>query len=89
MFILIKIIKKIWGLLTNFAIFSSIISTNQCCCDSIIEYKDIYKIFINVFDKYPGNEEIIVRLTYTLGNIVAKIDNTRVKVLINHIVLFS
>ncbi|KAJ8929682.1 hypothetical protein NQ314_017609 [Rhamnusium bicolor] len=56
-----------------------IISTNECCCDSIIEYKSIYRLFIHLFDKYPGNEEIIVRLTYTLGNIVAKIDNTRVK----------
>ncbi|CAH0557514.1 unnamed protein product [Brassicogethes aeneus] len=57
----------------------SIISTNDCCCDSLVDYKNIYKIFINLFDKYPGNEEIIVRLTYTLGNIVSKIDNTRVK----------
>jgi hypothetical protein len=58
----------------------STISTNDCCCDSLAEYKDIYKVFINLFDKYPGNEEIIVRLAYTLGNVVAKIDNTRVKV---------
>ncbi|CAG9859619.1 unnamed protein product [Phyllotreta striolata] len=57
----------------------SIISTNECCCDAIIEYKNIYKVFINLFQKYPGNEEIIVRLTYTLGNIVSKIDNTRVQ----------
>ncbi|KAG5874097.1 hypothetical protein JTB14_005894 [Gonioctena quinquepunctata] len=55
----------------------SIISTNECCCDTLIEYKNVYKIFISSFEKYAGNEEIIVRLTYTLGNIVAKIDNTR------------
>lgn len=37
-------------------------------------------MLINLFETYSGNEEIVVRLTYTLGNIVAKIDNTRVKV---------
>ncbi|CAH1117951.1 unnamed protein product [Phaedon cochleariae] len=57
----------------------SIISTNECCCDTIVEYKNIYGVFIDLFDKFAGNEEVIVRLTYTLGNIVAKIDNTRVK----------
>lgn len=35
---------------------------------------------IKLFGIYSTNEEVIVRLTYTLGNIVAKIDNTRVKV---------
>lgn len=57
----------------------SIISTNECCCD-IIESNNVYKTFIHLFEQYSSNEEIIVRLTYTLGNIVAKIDNTRVKV---------
>ncbi|XP_049822564.1 armadillo repeat-containing protein 2 isoform X2 [Aethina tumida] len=57
----------------------SIISTNDCCCDSLVEYRNIYKILLNLFNKYPGNEEIIVRLAYTLGNIVSKIDNSRVK----------
>ncbi|XP_074039648.1 armadillo repeat-containing protein 2 isoform X2 [Leptinotarsa decemlineata] len=57
----------------------SIISTNECCCDALIDYKKIYKIMIILFEKYPGSEEIVVRLAYTLGNIVAKIDNTRVK----------
>nr|XP_023023130.1 armadillo repeat-containing protein 2-like [Leptinotarsa decemlineata] len=57
----------------------SIISTNECCCDALIDYKKIYKIMISLFEKYPGSEEIVVRLAYTLGNIVAKIDNTRVK----------
>lgn len=67
-------------IVSNISRIFSTISTNDCCCDSLVEHKDIYKLFIQLFDKYPGNEEIIVRLAYTLGNIVAKIDNTRVKV---------
>ncbi|CAH1133333.1 unnamed protein product [Ceutorhynchus assimilis] len=57
----------------------STISTNDVCCDSLVEIDNIYKTFIRLFKIYEENEEIIVRLTYTLGNIVAKIDNTRVK----------
>lgn len=53
---------------------------NDCCCDAIVEYKNIFKIFVQLFDKYPGNEEIIVRLAYTVGTIVAKLDNARAKV---------
>ncbi|XP_057664414.1 armadillo repeat-containing protein 2 [Diorhabda carinulata] len=66
-------------IVANISRTMSIISTNECCCDVIIEYRNIYKVLINLFDKYPGNEEIIIRLTYTLGNIVSKIDNTRVQ----------
>ncbi|CAH2004338.1 unnamed protein product [Acanthoscelides obtectus] len=66
-------------IVTNISRTLSTISTNECCCDSIVDYKNIYKLFIRLFEEYAGNEEIIVRLTYTLGNIVAKIDNTRVK----------
>lgn len=58
----------------------STISTNDNCCDKIAEYEGIYKIFVKLFEKYPGNEEIIVRLAYTLGNILAKLDNARIKV---------
>lgn len=53
---------------------------NDCCCDAIVEYRHIFKIFVQLFDKYPGNEEMIVRLAYTVGTIVAKLDNARVKV---------
>lgn len=67
-------------IISNISRIFSTISTNEGCCDAIASYKDIYRIFVRLFDKYPGNEEIIVRLTYTMGNIVANLDNTRVKV---------
>ncbi|KAL1496983.1 hypothetical protein ABEB36_008021 [Hypothenemus hampei] len=57
----------------------STISTNEVCCDSLVENDGIYKTFIKLFKIYEENEEVIVRLTYTLGNVVAKIDNSRVK----------
>ncbi|KAJ8918425.1 hypothetical protein NQ315_008122 [Exocentrus adspersus] len=75
----LEIFSSDLDIVANISRTLSIISTNECCCDKIVEHKDIYKIFINLFDKYSGNEEIIIRLTYTLGNIVAKIDNTRIK----------
>ncbi|XP_044752199.1 armadillo repeat-containing protein 2 isoform X2 [Coccinella septempunctata] len=65
--------------ISNISRILSIISTSESCCNKIIEKKDIYEIFIKLFEKYSGNEEIIVRLTYTMGNIVAKIDSTREK----------
>ncbi|XP_045470779.1 armadillo repeat-containing protein 2 isoform X2 [Harmonia axyridis] len=65
--------------ISNISRILSIISTNGSCCDKIIEKKDVYKIFVQLFEKYSGSEEIIVRLTYTMGNIVAKVDSTREK----------
>lgn len=62
---------------------------NDSCCNTIAEYKNIFKTFIKLLEKYSGNEEIIVRLAFTLGNIVAKLDNCRVKVSIKLLVLLS
>lgn len=45
-----------------------------------MEYQNIFKVFVTLFEKYPGNEDIIVRLAYTLGNILAKMDTSRIKV---------
>ncbi|KAF2880199.1 hypothetical protein ILUMI_26000 [Ignelater luminosus] len=66
-------------IVSNISRTLSTISTNDNCCDKIAEYDGIYYIFVKLFEKYPGNEEIIVRLAYTLGNILAKLDNARIK----------
>lgn len=58
----------------------STVSTNENCCDVIGNHDEINKTFVVMFEKYPGNEEIIVRLAYTMGNIVAKHDRTRIQV---------
>lgn len=59
---------------------SSIISTHDGCCSAIAEYKNIYKTFVILFEKYPGKEKIIVRLGYMMGNLVAKLDDARTDV---------
>ncbi|XP_017784386.1 PREDICTED: armadillo repeat-containing protein 2 isoform X2 [Nicrophorus vespilloides] len=66
-------------IVSNISRTLSIISTNEGCCDAISEYPGIYRLFIRMFKKYPENDEIIVRLTYTLGNVVANLDNARNK----------
>lgn len=66
-------------IMSNISRTISNITTNETCCDKIVENKKIYKIFIHLFEKYSGTEEVIVRLTYSMGNIVAKIDGTRIE----------
>ncbi|KAF5303070.1 hypothetical protein FQR65_LT08399 [Abscondita terminalis] len=66
-------------IVSNISRTMSTISMNDDCCDKICEYNGISKIFIKLFGKYPGNEEIIVRLAYTLGNVLAKLDSSRIK----------
>lgn len=67
-------------IVSNISRTLSTISTNDDCCEAIATYKGINKIFVNLFKKYPGNDEIVVRLAYTIGNLVAKLDNTRIEV---------
>lgn len=64
----------------NFYFIFSIISTSDNCCSAIGSYKNIYKIFVLLFNKYPGKEKIIVRLGYMMGNLVAKLDQSRIDV---------
>lgn len=73
--------KRLRDLLT-YGNFFSTISTHDGCCETIANYGGINKIFVCLFKKYPGNEEIIVRLAYIVGNLVANFDNTRITVTI-------
>nr|XP_022913013.1 armadillo repeat-containing protein 2 isoform X1 [Onthophagus taurus] len=66
-------------IVSNISRTLSTLSTNDNCSDHISEYPEIYKVFIRLFQKYSGNEEIIVRLTYIMGNIVSRIDEARIK----------
>ncbi|KAK4879012.1 hypothetical protein RN001_007158 [Aquatica leii] len=66
-------------IVSNISRTLSTISMNDNCCDKICEYAGISKILVKLFEKYPGNEEIIVRLAYTLGNVLAKLDSSRIK----------
>uniref|UniRef100_A0A1Y1L9N7 Armadillo repeat-containing domain-containing protein n=2 Tax=Photinus pyralis TaxID=7054 RepID=A0A1Y1L9N7_PHOPY len=66
-------------IVSNISRTLSTISMNDNCCDKIGEFAEISKIFVKLFEKYPGNEEIIVRLAYTLGNVLAKLDSSRIR----------
>jgi hypothetical protein len=58
----------------------SIISTHNGCCTSIVDYENSFKIFVRLFQKYPGRQDIVVRLGYALGNLMANSDTARTKV---------
>jgi len=58
----------------------SIISTHNDCCTSIVDYENSFKIFVKLFQKYPGRQDIVVRLGYALGNMMANSDTARTKV---------
>uniref|UniRef100_A0A1B6CHS7 Armadillo repeat-containing protein 2 n=1 Tax=Clastoptera arizonana TaxID=38151 RepID=A0A1B6CHS7_9HEMI len=66
-------------LISNISRTLSIISTNELCCEAIVDYKSSFLTFIKIFAKFPGRQDIIVRLGYALGNIMAKCHNARLK----------
>ncbi|KAJ1528630.1 hypothetical protein ONE63_007025 [Megalurothrips usitatus] len=68
-------------LVTNIARTFSIISTNDECCQAIAKYKGCTKLFAKLFSKYPGRQDIVVRLGYALGNLLAKCDDIRLQLL--------
>lgn len=47
---------------------------------SIVGYENSFKVFVRLFQKYPGRQDIIVRLGYVLGNLMASSDVARTKV---------
>ncbi|XP_018333923.1 armadillo repeat-containing protein 2 isoform X2 [Agrilus planipennis] len=57
----------------------SCLSSLDKCCNEISECDHLYATAIEILEKYAGNEEIIVRVAYTLGNTVARNDSARTK----------
>ncbi|XP_063220147.1 armadillo repeat-containing protein 2 isoform X2 [Bacillus rossius redtenbacheri] len=57
----------------------SVISAQDECCAAIVNQDHIFKVFVKLILKYPGHQDIIVRLGYTLGNLMAKSDAARRK----------
>lgn len=64
---------------SNISRIFSVISTDAQCCESIVEFENIFVVFVALFEKYPGKPDMIVRLGYTLGNLVALFDYARYK----------
>nr|CAD7573709.1 unnamed protein product [Timema californicum] len=57
----------------------SIISTHDDCCSAIVDYEQSFKVFVKLFEKYPGRQDVMVRLGYAIGNLMAKNDVARTK----------
>ncbi|XP_071455226.1 armadillo repeat-containing protein 2 [Hetaerina americana] len=57
----------------------SILSTHDICCSAIMDHECSIKTMVKLLKKFPGRQDIVVRLCYVLGNIMAKSDKARLK----------
>lgn len=56
-------------------------STDEKCCEALVECWSNVSVLMSIIEKYPGQEEIIVRITYALGNILTNNENARHQVI--------
>ena len=61
----------------NIARTLSILSSNDQACNVLSECTGFDLTCVSVLRKYPGRQDIVVRLTYCLGNLMAKCDEAR------------
>ncbi|KAG8307964.1 Armadillo repeat-containing protein 2 [Homalodisca vitripennis] len=66
-------------LICNISRTLSILSTNESCCGAIVAYDTSFRTITKVLRKFPGRQDIVVRLGYALGNIMAKCHPARLK----------
>ena len=55
----------------------SVLSSNDEACSVLTEDPTFASTCVHVLKKYPGRQDIVVRLTYCLGNLMAKCDEAR------------
>lgn len=58
-------------------------STDEKCCEALVECWSNVSVLMSVIEKYPGQEEIVVRITYALGNILTNNENARHQVILH------
>ncbi|KAG8225019.1 hypothetical protein J437_LFUL006030, partial [Ladona fulva] len=66
-------------IISNVSRTLSILSTHDICCSAIIEHENSLRTVIKLLKKYPGRQDIVVRLCYVLGNLMAKSDKARLE----------
>ncbi|XP_039294214.1 armadillo repeat-containing protein 2 isoform X2 [Nilaparvata lugens] len=66
-------------LVCNISRTLSIISTNDGCCKEIVDCEDGFKTMTKILRKFPGRQDVVVRLGYAMGNAVAKSNSARIK----------
>jgi len=57
-------------------------STDGKCCEALVDCWSNVSVLMSIIDKYPGQEEIVVRITYALGNILTNNENARHQVIL-------
>ena len=55
----------------------SVLSSNDEACIVLTENKSFASTAVKVLQKFPGRQDIVVRLSYCLGNLMAKCDEAR------------
>ncbi|XP_065215268.1 armadillo repeat-containing protein 2 [Planococcus citri] len=66
-------------LVVNVARIMSILSTNDECCGIIADDEYSLHSLLRICKMYTNREDIIVRITYALGNVLATCDHARIK----------
>jgi len=61
----------------NIARTLSVMSSDDDACTALTDNTTFASTAVDVLKKYPGRQDIVVRLTYCLGNLMAKCDEAR------------
>ncbi|XP_075410112.1 armadillo repeat-containing protein 2 [Tenrec ecaudatus] len=62
---------------TNIArIFSKLTSYHDCCA-ALANYSRCYALFLNLINKYPEKQDLVLRVVFVLGNLTAKNNQAR------------
>ncbi|CAB3373842.1 Hypothetical predicted protein [Cloeon dipterum] len=64
-------------LVSNVVRTLSIASMDETCCDAIVAQQGSLKNFVFLLQKYPERQDLVVRLSYALGNLMARSEHAR------------
>ena len=73
----LKLFMTDLDVVSNIARTLSVMSSDDDVCSAIAEDPLFTRTAVAVLKKYPGRQDIVVRLTYCLGNLMAKCDEAR------------
>ncbi|XP_008993120.1 armadillo repeat-containing protein 2 isoform X5 [Callithrix jacchus] len=62
---------------TNIARIFSKLTSYRDCCGALASYSRCYALFLNLINKYQKEQDIVVRVVFTLGNLTAKNNQAR------------
>lgn len=60
--------------------FFSVVSGDEQCCHILAENDYLCEAVVRILQEWYAKEDIVVRLTYCMGNLLAKSENMRIKV---------